>query len=283
MGDEGAHIRLKLDTDEPIALNDFVGSFVGLGNQLDRFVAVNYPSFKGDLEVFVQDVRDGCVVADLVVMFGYSALANNLPGVIDVIDKGQVLARFVNDLKDRLGPYLKGGKNPEATKSELADYLKTVRTIARDPKAGASLEAAEFEGGQRIVRASFKFTSDEAREAQRQIEAHRQDLEAKSDADHSRVLLHFVRPSAEAGKPGKPGGERGIIDKLHPKALPVLYASEMAEQRIRHEIVEAEHVFRRLFDVDVNVETNAVGKPVAYRITAFHTSFDPTGDEAASL
>jgi hypothetical protein len=56
----------------------------------------------------------------------------------------------------------------------------------------------------------------------------------------------------------------------------------MAEQRIRHETVEAEHVFRRLFDVDVNVETNAAGKPIAYRITAFHTSFDPTGDEAAS-
>jgi hypothetical protein len=198
-----------------------------------------------------------------------------------VIDKGQVLTGFVENLKERLGPYLKGGRSCDATKPELADYLKTVRAIARDPRAGASLEAAVFDDGERKVRAAFKFSSAEAREAERQIEAHRQDLEAKSDADYSRVLLQFVRPSAEAGKPGKPGGERGIISKLHSKALPVLYASDLAEQRIRHEIIEAEHVFRRLFDVDVNVETNSVGKPVAYRITAFHTSFDPSDDEAA--
>jgi hypothetical protein len=132
------------------------------------------------------------------------------------------------------------------------------------------------------VRAVFQFSSDDAREAERQLEAHRQDLEKKGDADHERVLLQFVRPSAEFGKPGKKGGERGIIESLHPKAHPILYASEMAEQRIRHELMEVDHVFRRLFDVDVKVELNATGKPVAYRITDFHISFDPTDDEEAA-
>lgn len=71
--------------------------------------------------------------------------------------------------------------------------------------------------------------------AERQIEAQREEMDAKTAADHERVLLQFVRPSAETGKPGKPGGERGIIEKLHRKALPVLYASDLAEQRIRHD------------------------------------------------
>lgn len=280
MEGEGAHIRLKLDTNEPIALTDFVGSFVGLGNQFDRFVAADYPDLKGETQVFVQDVRDGCIVADLVVMFGYAVLANTAPGLIDMINRGQILTKFVLDVQQRISPYLQGGRNPGASKAELSDYLKTVQAIARDPKASASLEAAVFEDGKRQVRAAFKFTANEARMAERQIEAQREEMDAKTAADHERVLLQFVRPSAETGKPGKPGGERGIIEKLHRKALPVLYASDLAEQRIRHEIVQAEHVFRRLFDVDVNVETNAAGKPVAYRITDFHTSFDPN-DEAA--
>lgn len=116
MEGEGAHIRLKLDTNEPIALTDFVGSFVGLGNQFDRFVAADYPDLKGETQVFVQDVRDGCIVADLVVMFGYAVLANTAPGLIDMINRGQILTKFVLDVQQRISPYLQGGETPARRK-----------------------------------------------------------------------------------------------------------------------------------------------------------------------
>ncbi|KQM37937.1 hypothetical protein ASE59_11595 [Sphingomonas sp. Leaf10] len=271
MGPDGAHVRLKLDTREPIALTDFVAEFVGLGNQFEKFVATHHPELRAEGEFFVKDVREGCIEADLVAFVGSAYTATRLPGIIDAIDKGQILTTFVRDIANRLSPYLSGKRDEKASKADLADFHKTVGAIARDPDASALLEAAVFEDGERRVTSAFKFRTPEAREAERQISAHRQDLDAKLATDHERVLLKFVRPSVETGKPGRKSGERAIIEKVHPKPLAVVYASDLAEQRVRSEMMLLDgNIFRSLFDVDVNVELNAFGKPLAYRIVHVH-------------
>lgn len=285
MGEDGAHIRLKLDTNEPIALSDFVGSFVGLGSQFEKFVAREYPELKADAEFFVKDVRDGCIVADLVtmVMLGGVAWMND-PGFVNTIDRVQILSKFVNDLKGKIGKYFNvGGRESTANKSDLSDWLKTVQSISRDPKGGVNLESAVYEDGERKVRAAFRFTAKEANTAERELGDHRRELEARSGKDHSRMLLRFVRPSIEEKKLGASKGERAVVEKLHAKALPVVYASTLAEQRIHHEMMDPDsNVFRKLFDVDVNVETNKDGKPLAYRIMAVHSVIDaPEEGEAA--
>lgn len=276
MGEDGAHIRLKLDTHEPIALSDFVGSFVGIGNLFEKFIAANHPDLKAESEFFVKDVRDGCVEADLVMWIGATAASAIaiLPqlNIIDTIDKAQILSKFVGDLKSKITPYFRpGGRDPKATKSDLTDYHKVVSSIARDPIAATNIEAAQFESDGRNVRSSFKFKSSEAREALREISEHRKELDAKTDENQERVLLRFVRPSVEAGKPGKKGGERGVIESIAQRAMPILYASDLAEQRMRHEILQLQgNVFRVLFDVSVNVELNQSGRPLAYRVTEIH-------------
>lgn len=277
MKGDGAHIRLKLDTDQPIALGDFVGAFVGLGSQFEKFVAHEYPAFKADSEFFVKDVRDGCIVAELVTMIGLggmSLLAE--PAVVNAIDRAQILSKFVGDLRDKIGKYFKpGGRAPTATKSDVVEWAKIVGGTARDPKASARLEAAYYEDGERKIRSMLVFTANEARTAEHELGAHRRELEAKTDDNHSRVLLRFVRPSIEGGKPGKTTGERAIIDKIHLKPLPVVYASDLAEQRIHDEMRLADdNIFRKLFDVDVNVEMSASEKPRAYRIKHVHTVID---------
>jgi hypothetical protein len=50
MGDDGAHIRLKLDNSQPITLSNFVGEFVGIGNQFEKFIAREYPDLTGESE-----------------------------------------------------------------------------------------------------------------------------------------------------------------------------------------------------------------------------------------
>lgn len=285
MDGDGAHIRLKLDTEEPMALTDFVGSFTGLGNQFDRFIASEHPGTKMLSEFFVKEVRVGCIEADLLAMVMPIAAAGAIPGVIDTIDKAQVLAQFVNDIRDRISPYFTpGGRAPKATKSDLNDFLKALGGVARDPRASGRLEAAVFEDGKRQVRAAFRFTSAEARTAEQEIEEHRAELTAKTESDYQRVLLRFVRPSVEAGKPGKKGGERGVIEKIHRLAHPILYASDLAEQRVRAEFLATDgNVFRRLFDVDVNVELGSSGRPLAYRIVALHEVIDIEDDEESDM
>lgn len=282
MGEEGAHIRLKLDTAEPISLTDFVAEFVGIGNQFGRFIAREHPELKAESEIYIQEVRSGCIEADLVAwIVGTGSAVGAASWAIDKIDKAQILAKFVTDIRDRISPYFrKGGRLADATKTDLADFLKTTRAIARDSNGSANLEAAVFEDGERQVRAAFKFTSPEAKIADREISEHRQELEKKTDENKERVLLQYVRPSVEAGKPGKKGGERGVIASIAKRALPVLYASTLADERLRHEKARIQgNVFRALFDVSVNVELSAAGQPVAYRITAVHAVIEDGGSD----
>lgn len=279
MHGDGAHIRLKLDTDEPIALSDFVGSFVGLGSQFEKYVGRERPELRASSEFFVKEVRAGCVEADLVALFGVAGTigtAGLFTGAVDAIDKAQILTQFVGDIQTRLSRYFRpGGREPTASKGDISDFTKAVAAIARDPKASATLEAATYEDGERKVRCAFRFTSENARQAEAELSEHRAELEKKTDADYQRVLLRFVRPSVELGKPGKKGGERGIIEAIHKKALSVIYASDLAEQRVRHELMSVDgNVFRKYFDVDVNVELSSGGKPIAYRITHLHDVVD---------
>ena len=63
------------------------------------------------------------------------------------------------------------------------------------------------------------------------------------------------------------------------RSLPLIYASELAEQQIKHEIAEAEeNVFKKGFVVDVNVEMRAA-KPIAYKVTHLHQVFDLPDDD----
>jgi hypothetical protein len=281
MGEDGAHVRLKLDTEQPIALGNFVGSFVGVGNQFEKFVAREHPGVKMDGEFFVKEVRAGCIEADLIAVVAPVLASGALPGIIDTIDNGQILQKFVADLSGRLSKYfVPGGRDVTATRTDLSDFHKVVGTIAADPEANGLLEVAEFVDGERKVRSRFKFKAVEAREAQKQLADHRAELDGTTASDHSRVLLQFVRPSVETGKPGRKTGERGIIAKIYPRALPILYASDMAEQRIRSEFLEEGNVFKRLFDVDVNVEMNASGKPKAFRIVHIHAVVDDIDDDS---
>jgi hypothetical protein len=282
MEGDGAHIRLKLDTTDPIALSDCVATFVGIGNQFEKFVAREYPNLRTGSEFFIKEVRAGCIEADLVAWIVGTGFVGVALHAIDVAEKVVVLAKFVGHVKKKLGSYFHpGGRASDVTKGDLADFLKTTAAIAKDENGSASLEAAIFEDGERKVRAAFKFTTPEAREAERQIEAHKEEIETQTAADHPRVMMRFVRPSIEKVRTHKPTGERALIEAVHPKPLAVLYASDLARERIQHELKEAEsNPFNLLFDVDVNVEISR-GKPVAFRVVAVHDVTDAPEDDAA--
>jgi hypothetical protein len=283
MTKERAHIRLKLDNSQPIAISDFVSQFVGIGSQFERFIAREYPSLKGESEFYVNEVRAGCIEADLVawIAIGSGGLLAVGAGAIDALDKVQILTKFVQDFGGKFSRYFKpGGRAEGVGKGDLSDFLKTAEAIANDPNGSGRLEAAAFEDGDRKVRAFFQFSTAEAKQAEKEIAEHRRELESTTDENQARVLLRFVRPSVEAGKPGKKGGERGVIDSIANRAMPILYASDMAEQRMRHEKMQLDgNIFRAIFDVSVNVELSRTGKPIAYRITEVHMVLDDEADE----
>jgi hypothetical protein len=263
------HIVLNIETKRPIELSDFVSAFSSIASQYEKFVRSDYPELSGDAKIYVREVRAGSIEADLIpwAMQGLSA-------VVNVIEQIQIVEQFVRTYGAMLGKYLSGSKEPDATRSDLKDFLGSVVAIANDPNGRATLQAVAFEDGKKKIKAALAFDTSQAREAQRQIEDQKVLLESTTTADHQRVLMTFKQSNVKDTVMGKRTGERVAIEDISPRDLPLIYASELAEQRIKHEVREAdENVYKKGFIVDVNVQLSG-GRPAGYRVTNLHQVID---------
>jgi len=272
------HIVVRIKTSQPIDVDDFAAIYTALGSQYRKFVQSRFPEVGEDATIYVRQVTKGSIVADLVPWV--LATWHSVPDELKRID---IVVEFVKKYGELLGIYLKGsGRSKTANRSDLNDFAKQVTAIANDPNGSAVIEAAAFEDGKRKVRAVFKFQSKEAQRAVEKIESHRLLLEKQSGADQPRVLMVFHQANVRTTPVGRRTGERVRIEEISRKDLPLIYASQIAEERIKSEIREADdNLFRKGFVVDVNVAA-IDGRPVAYRVTNVHQVIDlPEDDQEA--
>ncbi len=271
MGEQQAHFVLTLETKEPIELGDFVKAFTSLSEEYTRYIRAEAPDQKDDATIYVAQVRAGSIIAELI-----PALAP----FIGEAHKAVIVAEFVKKFADRLASLLGYAQSSLlATKSELRSFHDAVQAIANDPDGKATLEAAVYRDEKRHVLAAFKFDTKYARAARTKIEERLASLEKPNHADHERVLMVFTRSDVNNAGLGKKSGERVKIEELSHKPLALMYGSQMAEDRIKHEIREADdNVFKKGFVVDVNVRLRD-GVPVAYSVTHVHSVIDISDDE----
>jgi hypothetical protein len=270
MAEEPAHIILRLEYKDPIELGDFVSTFTSIGNQFERFIRSRYPDLKTGSEVFVKEIRPGSIEVDFIPYVG---------SIMALMEHAVVIEEFVRIYGERIGRYFNlGGRVKEASKSDLKDFMGAVEAVARDPQASSAIEAAYFEDGKKKIRAAFHFSTSAARKAVDEIEQHRREIEHGASSDYPRVLMVFSQSNIKDSALGKRTGERVIIEEISDRELPLVYASDLAEERIKHEIREAdENVYKKGFIVDVNVQLRG-GRPVAYRVTNLHQVIDLPDD-----
>jgi len=270
---EPPHIVLNLKTKNPIELTDFVSAFTSISNQYEKFIRAHYPDMSSDANFFVREVRAGSIEAELIPW-----ALQGLSAVVNVIEQVEIVVKFVQNYGGALSPYLGGSKSPEVTRSDLKDFMGAVSAIANDPNGHATLRAVAFEDGKKKIKAAISFDTSEARQAQRQIEDQQVMIEANESADHQRVLMVFTQSNIKDATMGKRTGERVRVEEISPRDLPLIYASDLAEQRIKHEVREADdNVYKKGFVVDVNVQL-VNGKPAAYRIKNVHQVIDLPSD-----
>lgn len=267
-----SYIVVKIETKNPIELGDFVSEFTAVSSQYEKFMRENYPDLSSEAQMFVKQVRQGSIVFELL---PFVPLLLPLSNVVTPIEHINAVNDFVKHYGNRLKAYLnKSGRPRDATKSDLKDFMGAVAAIAKDPKGKATIEAVAFEDGKRKVRAAIRFSTPQATRAAQGIERHQRRLEKSASADHQRVLMVFKQSNVKDSPVGRRTGEWVQIEKISDKELPLIYASDLAEQRIKHEIREAEdNVYKKGFIVDVNVETRG-GRPVGYRVTNSHQVID---------
>lgn len=269
MGEAPPHVILNLDTREPIELGDFVGAFVALGNDYERFLSERGVPDPTEAKIFVKEVRRGSIEAELIPWLSLCA-----PFIAD-IEKILLVEDFVRRWGGRLQTLLSGSTSqlPETT-GELRDWARMVEAVANDPDGKATISAAFFENGEKKIRASVQFDTREARQAVALIEQRRREIERTPALPHERVLMVFTRSDVNDANLHKRSGERVKIEALQERPLALIYGSQMAEERIKHEIREADdNIYKKGFVVDVIVQMRN-GKPVAYSVTDVHQVVD---------
>lgn len=264
VGDQSAFLTLKIDSEEPVELRDFVGAFTSLGNEFERYVRETYPDAKTDPRMYVREVRYGCIEADMITGFAVAA--------INHMDQILILEDFVRRWGGRFALLLSGKLPADQinTSAELKDWADAARSIASDPVASHRLVATRFKDGKRDITASFVFTTPEARTALDQIETRKALLEKPQTNTRHRALMRFTRTDVHDATINKRSGERVVIEEITAQDRPVMYASEMVEQEIRAVIREAdENVYKRGFVVDIVVQM-AGDRVIAYAVSALH-------------
>ncbi|MFC7334179.1 hypothetical protein [Rhodocista pekingensis] len=261
------YLVLKLDTTDPIEIGDFVASFTALASQYEKFIRAHHPDLAPDVSIYVKEVRAGCIEAEFIpwAIMGVATL-------IGVMDKILILEDFIKRWGKRLSPYWSGeGRDEEATKSDISDWMGQVASIAKDPDASARLSCVTYEKDERKERLALEFDTTQARNALDGLRRHKKALEHVGGADYEKVLMVFQQSNTKDAAPGKRTSERVVINKITSKDLPLIYVSDVAAERIKFEIREAsDNIYRKGFWVDVNVETRPNGTPIAFRITGYH-------------
>lgn len=268
MSAQNAHLTLTLDTNEPIELADFVGSFTSIGNEFERFVKAEFPERDVTVQFFVKEVRSGSIEAYFIA--GLSAV----PGIASVMDQILILEQFVKIWGNRISSFIYNKiEDQPNTKSELKDFLNATKAIARDPQASHKIEAAVFEDGKRNVRVVFKFSNAEARTAKQHIEDRAREIDRPTNLDRERVLMTFERSRKSSTHLDKTG-ELVIIEEIDKKPKALIYGSNMIEQEIKSEIRDADdNIYKKGFIVDANIRLKS-DRIVGYIITHIHQIID---------
>ena len=278
MSDSEAILTLRIDTKDPIELDSFVGAFTSLATEYRREMRAQFPDVDSDARIFVKEIRKGSYIADLI-----PYVAPVAP-FISGMDHALIVERFVKVWGRRITALATGALGEwSPLKSELATFANAIQAVANDPSGKSTLESATFEDEKRQIRSTFTFSTSDARAAQETIDGLYREAEAEAeasdDADHERVLMVFTRTDVMDAALGKRSGERVVISQISPKPLAIMYASPLAEKKIKYEIREPdENVYKKGFVVDVKV-VFVRDRPSVYAIMALHRVIDLPGDD----
>ena len=163
-----------------------------------------------------------------------------------------------------------------ATKTELTELARIAGAVANDPDGKATISAMNYKKTPKTVEFSMVFDTADASQALESIDAQFIELSQVTDFDHENKLLTFFQSNR---KDSDKSGEKGIIEDLNATPLSIVYASELAKERIKSEMLNGDkNVYKLGFFVDVNVQMKG-GRPVAYRIKSVNDVIDIPDDD----
>lgn len=269
MGDDVAHIEVVIRNSDPIDLLDFTASLTAIAREHESRIRSSVPRVDVDqTRLLIVDVRKGSIILELLPI---------LAPIISTAEVTNTAVEFVGHMKAVLGQLkVPGGRAEHATTAQLKNMNDTVQTVANDSRGEMSI-AARYQNGDVIQ--ELIITKNDARIISENATSQRREIEAKGSNVLNRVLMRLHQSSVDDLKVGRKTSEKGIVERVDLKPRPLIYASDLAGQRLKDEIQKEEgNPFQKGFVVDLDVETVG-GKPRAYRVLAVHDVIDLDDDD----
>lgn len=262
MIDERGHIILKIDTEKPIETDHFIGAVHSIKNQYEKYISEHYPNLQEPPKFLISEVRKGSLIVDF--------LPTIYP-LVEHVQHIQIIDDFLCTWQERIKTYLKnGGRDSTAKKSDIKDILDSVEAICENPNTKQELKGITYKNGKEDVHFEMSFSSQEAKKIHTEASEHLKELETKTNTPHEKVAMFFERSCKSDSVLGKRSGEKVTIEDISSDSKPLIYSSELAESKIKHELRNAEdNPYKKAFIVDVVTETRN-GKIWGYKVTNLH-------------
>lgn len=251
-------VELRICLKDPAELSTLVDAFAAVASQFDSYLRREHPNLKGAAQLYVQDIRKGSIIVELVPI---------IQPLIANMDNALIVDGFVRRFGDKLKNYAQGIRDSSASKSDIRDLMGAVTVIANDPEGKSIISSVEFSKTKATTKFKVEFDTEGAKKAKETLQLQKAALELPAYEIFENKLMVFVRTSIRSSATGKKTELQAIIEAIHPKPLPITFETDLARERIEGEIREDEkNVYKKGFFVDCYTERLA-GKPVAYRIT----------------
>ena len=166
------------------------------------------------------------------------------------------------------------GRLENATEREVKDIVRLAETVATDPNGRADLTAEYYStDGTREVAARLTVTSKQAQIVRENALGQLTDMTGDRSDVHRGVLMRLYQTNLGDPAPDRSSGEKGIIEAIDDTPRRLIYASDLAAQRIKGAWAEGGvSPYELGFTADVDVQ-RVNGRPRAYRIMDVHDVF----------
>lgn len=267
-------IVLRIDRETPISLEQLTFGMMALGAEYEKFIRERHPDAADhEADLLVQRVSEGSIVIELI-----GALLPILQGMDNIL----IFKDFVSMIGARISTLsLPGGRLENATSKELANMTRMAETIVGDSKGETEIFAMEYlsETEDRRVAAKVMWRAKDAEKVIENATIQMKTLKDGQADQHKGMLMRLFQTNIAEAATGRSSGEKGIIEAISPTPKRLIYASDMAGQKVKGAwSSEKVSPYELGFIVDVDVQM-VNGTPRAYRLLDVHEIFPLDEDD----
>ena len=269
---------IRFDLDDSIDLDVLSESFQALSRQYRKMLSARGLSEEdAPTRLLVTRLESGSLETEI------AAWGVITWGAIQAMDASLIIPDFATRIRRAVGYFADKNKRPkELERDDVRDFETFIKPLAGRKGSNLSVRTATYheKTETREIHAEYKFNEKELAGAfvKMGIELEGDDKKLKTKHNMEKnVALYWAQTNWVGFKTKGRTGDRGIIEKISDKPLPVYYPTE--EATLKHKMNSGEsNPSKNYYIVDVDVQT-VKGEPAAYTIMNLHETLPFDGSD----